>query len=95
MPRHIPTAPVARLLGQLIRERRRSLELTQEDLVARSGVDISFVSRVERGLTTPSVAVLIHLAKGLDTTAAKLTAELERLLEDRKANRSRHSRGST
>ena len=57
--------------------------MTQEDLAHLAEIDISFISRMERGLTQPSIGVLIKLAGVLDTTAAKLMAETEKALAAR------------
>jgi len=54
--------------------------MTQEDLVAESGIDLSFVSRLERGLTQPSVGVLIRLAASLRTSASELMRRIEQRL---------------
>jgi XRE family transcriptional regulator, regulator of sulfur utilization len=54
--------------------------MTQEDLVAESGVDISFVSRLERGLTQPSLGVLIRLARSLQISASELMRKIEQRL---------------
>ncbi len=59
--------------------------MTQEDLVAESGIDISFISRIERGLTQPSVGVLIRLAQALQVPAASLVRQVEEQLRDVKS----------
>jgi transcriptional regulator with XRE-family HTH domain len=41
-------------LGDLIRERRRELALSQRSLARRAGTTQAAVSRIERGLTTPT-----------------------------------------
>jgi transcriptional regulator with XRE-family HTH domain len=40
--------------GELIRQRRRDLRLTQRSLARRAGTTQAAVSRIERGLTTPT-----------------------------------------
>lgn len=40
--------------GELIRERRRNLRLSQCSLARRAGTTQAAVSRIERGLTTPT-----------------------------------------
>jgi transcriptional regulator with XRE-family HTH domain len=42
------------LPGELIRERRRTLGLSQRSLARRAGTTQAAVSRIERGLTTPT-----------------------------------------
>jgi hypothetical protein len=41
----------------------------------------------------PSIGVLIVIAEALDTSASKLTIELERLLQEKKPNRGRARSG--
>jgi transcriptional regulator with XRE-family HTH domain len=80
LPRHVPLQPYGRIAGCVIRARRAELNMTQEDLVAESGIDISFVSRLERGLTQPSIGVLIKLAVSLQTSASELMKRIEQRL---------------
>jgi transcriptional regulator with XRE-family HTH domain len=42
------------LPGELIRQRRRDLGLSQRSLARRAGTTQAAVSRIERGLTTPT-----------------------------------------
>ena len=43
-------------------------ELTQAELAARIGADKSYISRIERGLTVPSVATLYRIAAAMGLT---------------------------
>jgi transcriptional regulator with XRE-family HTH domain len=89
LPRHVPLQPYGRIAGCVIRARRVELNMTQEDLVAESGIDISFVSRLERGLTQPSVGVLIRLAASLQISASELMEKIEQRLPRSSLNGSR------
>jgi transcriptional regulator with XRE-family HTH domain len=80
MPRHAKLTKTARIFGDQVRRRRLALGLTQEEYAHRSGIDISFISRVERGLTQPSIGVLLQMARSLDTTGGEMIGELERTL---------------
>jgi transcriptional regulator with XRE-family HTH domain len=55
-------------LGQTIRERRQSLQLTLVDLAAKSGLSQPFLSQVENGRARPSLMSLHQIADALDTT---------------------------
>lgn len=55
-------------LGENIRENRRRLGLTQEQLADRLGVSFQSVSRWETGTTYPDMETLPELAKLFDTT---------------------------
>ena len=55
-----------------IRRIRVDKGLSQEKLAIDSGVDRSYVSRLERGLENPTVAMLDRMAKALDVTVNEL-----------------------
>ncbi len=62
----------------VLREARLQRNVTQEELAARGGLDVSFISRVERGLQAPSLEVIVALAKALGTKAHLLVLAAER-----------------
>lgn len=51
--------------GKTIRLQRRLKSLTLKDLAARTGLSISFLSEVERGVSQPSIASLRKIAQAL------------------------------
>ncbi len=53
-------------IAALIRDRRKKLGLTLQDLAEQSGLSASFISQAERGKATPSVVSLMSLAKPLN-----------------------------
>ena len=71
---------VARAFGEVLRRHRLEAGLTQEALAARCGLHSTYVSQLERGLKTPSLAVLVGIADELGLRASELVAELERRL---------------
>ena len=66
-----------RRLGCRLREQREFLELTQPELARRAGVSVGTVSLIERGLTSPSLLVLVRLAEPMDLYAFELMAFAE------------------
>lgn len=58
------------LVARNVRRLRVLRELSQEALAVDAKVDRTYVSRMERGLENPSVAVLEKLALALDTDMA-------------------------
>lgn len=46
---------------------RADAGISQKELAARTGIDQSDISKIERGVANPSVATLKRLAKGLGT----------------------------
>lgn len=60
------------MTGALIRARRTELGLTQKELAERLHVTNSAVSKWERGLCSPDIALLVKLAKELHITVTEL-----------------------
>jgi transcriptional regulator with XRE-family HTH domain len=54
------------LIGQYIKNLRKSKKLTLKQLDSLSGVSFSQIGKIERGTTNPSLTSLNKLAKGLD-----------------------------
>lgn len=52
-------------LGQLIRKKRESQNLTQYELAEKSDVDRNYIGMLERGERNPSYLSLQKIAKGL------------------------------
>jgi len=59
-------------LGQIIRARRRQLDLTLEEVAKEIKTSHQFVSRLELGKRGPSVTIVKHLAKVLGLDAREL-----------------------
>ena len=55
-------------LGSRIRQYRKKMKLTQESLALNSGINVSFLGDVERGLKKPSIDSLEKLLKSLGVT---------------------------
>jgi len=54
-------------LGSRLRDLRRRQKMTLEELAKRTGLTSSFLSQVERNITSPSVKSLREIASGLNT----------------------------
>jgi transcriptional regulator with XRE-family HTH domain len=55
-------------LGARIRQYRKKMGLTQEELAFNSGINISFLGDIERGIKKPSIETLEKLLKPLVVT---------------------------
>ena len=62
-------------LGSRIRALRQARRLTLRDVAERSGVTESFLSQVERDVTSPSIATVQRIARALDLSIAQLFVE--------------------
>ena len=56
-------------MGDRIREARKKLSLTQEQLAEKLDVSLVYVSEIERGMKMPSMALFIRLVEILDVSA--------------------------
>lgn len=59
--------PYAQYRGSMIRRMRKSENLTLADLAEKTGVSLSFLSQVERGIVNPSINSLRRIALALGT----------------------------
>src|SRR3954470_24034692 len=66
-------------VGARVKSLREAMDLSLRDLAERSGVSAPMLSQVERGDTSPTLAVAQKIAAGLDLTLSQLL----RLDEDR------------
>ena len=58
--------PAVGKLGSNLREARKKLDLTQEQVAERCGVHATEVSRIEAGKRDPKVSTLERLAKAVE-----------------------------
>ena len=54
--------------AQILLDARKNAGLTQQELADRIGADKGYVSRLERGLTTPTVSTLYRIAAAMGLT---------------------------
>ncbi|MDB5526771.1 MAG: hypothetical protein JWM58_4534 [Rhizobium sp.] len=54
-----------RPLGDRLRNRRKELRLTLQDVANRAGFSVGFISQIERGITIPSLTSLISVCRVL------------------------------
>lgn len=67
-------------LGNRIRERRKALYLTQEELAAKADIDRSYIGGVERGERNVTFTTLCTICTALKCDVATLTQGLPGLL---------------
>jgi transcriptional regulator with XRE-family HTH domain len=68
----------ARELGERIRERRKALGISQEQLGERAGLHRTYVGQVERGDVNVTVRTLLAVADGLGVDVADLVRGMRR-----------------
>jgi transcriptional regulator with XRE-family HTH domain len=60
------------IFGRNVREARKRLALSQEELAFQAEIDRTYISGIERGVRNPSLDLIVRLAAKLDTTPAAL-----------------------
>ena len=55
-------------LGHRLRTRRKAIGKTLQQVANESSLTVGFISQIERGISTPSLASLYNVAKALDTS---------------------------
>src|SRR3989440_12686370 len=66
------TAPEPLDVGPRVRALREAMDLSLRDLGERSGVSAPMLSQVERGETSPTLAVASRIAAGLELRLSQL-----------------------
>ena len=65
---------VGRRIGAKVRELRKAQGLSQEELAARSGIDRTYVSQIERAVKNVTIVSLDKVARGLGISLAELVS---------------------
>lgn len=63
--------------GRILRDARTSKGLTQEELAFRAGMSVPYLSDIERGRSSPSLTMIVDLARGLGIALAELFADFD------------------
>ena len=69
---------VRKLIGHKLKTTRLKRDLTIQELAAASRVSANMISRIERGLTTPSVEILMKLANAFGLSMSYFIEEAEK-----------------
>lgn len=65
------------IFGSILKRHRTLVNVSQEELAFRAGVDRTFISRLERGTRQPTITTLIGLGVALGISAVELVRETE------------------
>jgi len=55
-------------IGEALRDRRKRMKITLQDLARRTDVTPGFLSQMERGICSPSLSSLLRITQALDTS---------------------------
>ncbi len=70
-----PEADLHRAIGRVIREARKTQELTLKQLARRTGLSVSLLSQIERAESSASISSLYKIANALRIRMAELFGE--------------------
>jgi transcriptional regulator with XRE-family HTH domain len=81
-------------VGERVRALREAMDLSLRDLAERTGVSAPMLSQVERGETSPTLAVATKIASGLELSLSQLLRldEASHVVVTRRADRRGHKR---
>ena len=74
---------IARAIAQRLRAERRRLDLTLQDVAARTGLSLGMISKIENAQTNPSLRTLAQLSEALEVPVISFFRGLE---EEREAS---------
>ncbi|WP_418895414.1 type II toxin-antitoxin system Y4mF family antitoxin [Limibacterium fermenti] len=63
--------------GNIIKERRKALSITQRELAALAGVGINTLTKIERGEANPSLKVVMRI---LDTLGLEMDIKIRSIV---------------
>jgi len=66
-----------KIFGDVLRSCRKEKNMSQERLAMESNLQRTFISRLERGLTQPTLISLFELAKALEVEPVEIIAKVQ------------------
>jgi transcriptional regulator with XRE-family HTH domain len=77
-------------LPKALREFRKAIDISQEQFALDGGFDCTYISLLERGISSPTIRALFKLAQMLQVAPSEIVKRTEALLaEERKPVRKR------
>jgi transcriptional regulator with XRE-family HTH domain len=74
----MPREPkIEEAFGEIVRQRRRHLGISQEKLAELSALHRTYISQIERGLKSPSLKAMVSISKALNVKLSVMLRELE------------------
>jgi len=68
---------IAAAFGSAIRDARTSADVSQEALALASGVERSYLGRIERGQSMPTLFVVLKLARALKISSGDIVEQVD------------------
>lgn len=76
----------SRAFGLAVRQLRLEKEISQEMLASIASVDRSFMGRIERGETTPTLTLMLKIARALEVSGTTLMEQTEYFLGEQEVS---------
>ena len=67
--------------GREVKQARDAIRKSQETLAFEAGIHRTYVSQLERGQKSPTLAVIVRLARALNVQPSELIRRVEAILE--------------
>ena len=64
--------------GSVLRQKRKALGYSQEELAHRAGITMRYISLLERNQRQPTISTLYLLCKALEISMTEFVSEMER-----------------
>ncbi|UUC48129.1 helix-turn-helix domain-containing protein [Pseudomonas citronellolis] len=77
---------ISEAFGKALRQRRKELGLTQEQLAHEADIQRNYVSLIERGINQPTITVIFKLATAMNCPPAQLVMMTEEYVKNNKKN---------
>ncbi len=71
---------LSKIFGEVLKNIRNEIGLSQEDLAYESELDRSFISMLERGLRQPTIATLFQISEALKKSPSEIIKIMENKL---------------
>jgi transcriptional regulator with XRE-family HTH domain len=84
--------PIAIAFGESLKQARITANKSQSELAFDASVDRTYVSLLERGLASPTLLVLVDLAKSMGISTTELIAGFEVHLSSQRVRKARIKR---
>lgn len=65
-----------RILGETVRAYRKKVGFSQEKMAEKAGLSTVFISRVERGIESPSMDSLVKISRALSVRVRDLVKDV-------------------
>lgn len=75
--RERPKRRIEDIFGEVVRQRRKRLGLSQEKLALEADIHRTFLSEIERGIKSPTLTTIEAIAQALETVPSALLHDVE------------------